>query len=88
MYILKDGRMYTQEEIEDVEKVCLITDTLAEHNNLRVGDVIEISFESPSSFNNSYNSWYSDIGLTEEDFILELEVIGIFDNTAQADPWL
>ena len=86
MYILKDGRMYTQEEIEDVEKVCLITDTLAEHNNLRVGDVIEISFESPSSFNNSYNSWYSDIGLTEEDFILELEVIGIFDNTAQADP--
>lgn len=86
MLILKDGRMYTQEEIDDVEKVCLITDTLAEHNNLRVGDSIEISFESPSSFNNSYNSWYAEMGLTEEDFKLELEVIGIFDNTKQADP--
>ena len=86
MYILKEGRMYTQEEIDDVEKVCLITDTLAEHNNLRVGDSIEISFESPSSFNNSYNSWYAEMGLTEEDFKLELEVIGIFDNTKQADP--
>lgn len=86
MYILKEGRMYTQEEIEDAEKVCLITDTLAEHNNLRVGDMIEISFESPSNFNNRYNSWYSEMGLTEEDFKLELEVIGIFDNTQTADP--
>ncbi|MBR5290523.1 MAG: ABC transporter permease [Erysipelotrichaceae bacterium] len=86
MYILKEGRMYTQEEIEDAEKVCLITDTLAEHNNLRVGDMIEISFESPSNFNNHYNSWYSEMGLTEEDFKLELEVIGIFDNTQIADP--
>ncbi len=86
MYILKEGRMYTQEEIEDAEKVCLITDTLAEHNNLRVGDMIEISFESPSNFNNHYNSWYSEMGLTEEDFKLELEVIGIFDNTQTADP--
>ena len=86
MYILKEGRMYTQEEIEDAEKVCLITDTLAEHNNLRVGDMIEISFESPTNFNNHYNSWYSEMGLTEEDFKLELEVIGIFDNTQTADP--
>ena len=86
MYLLQEGRMYTQEEIDEVEPVCLITDTLAEHNNLRIGDVIEISFESPSNFNSSYNSWYSEIGLTEEDFKLELEIIGIFDNTKQADP--
>ena len=86
MYILKEGRMYTQEEIDGAEKVCLITDTLAEHNNLRVGDVIEISFESLLNFNSSYNSWYAEVGLTEEDYKVELEIVGIFDNTKQADP--
>ena len=86
MYLLQEGRMYTQEEIDQADPVCLITDTLAEHNNLRIGDTIEISFESPANFNSSYNNWYSEIGMTEDDFKLELEIIGIFDNTKQVDP--
>lgn len=86
MYLLTEGRMYSEDEIENAENVCLITDTLAEHNNLRVGDTIEISFESPNSFNANYNSWYSEIGLTEDDFKMELEIIGVFDNTKEVDP--
>ncbi len=86
MYLMVEGRMYTEEEIENGEKVCLITDTLAEYNNLRIGDTITISFESPADFNASYNSWYSQMGITEDDVKMELEIIGIFNNTKEADP--
>jgi len=85
MYLQVDGRMYTQDEIDDAEHVCLITDTLAEYNNLRVGDTIEISFESPADMNSSH-SWYAELGITEEDVKMELEIIGIFNNTKEADP--
>ena len=85
MYLQVDGRMYTQDEIDDAEHVCLITDTLAEYNNLRVGDTIEISFESPANMNSSH-SWYAELGITEEDVKMELEIIGIFNNTKEADP--
>jgi len=85
MYLQVDGRMYTQDEIDDAEHVCLITDTLAEYNNLRVGDTIEISFESPADMNSSH-SWYAELGITEEDVKMELEIVGIFNNTKEADP--
>ncbi len=85
MYLQVDGRMYTQDEIDDAEHVCLITDTLAEYNNLRVGDTIEISFESPANMNSSH-SWYAELGITEEDVKMELEIVGIFNNTKEADP--
>lgn len=85
MYLQVDGRMYTQDEIDDAEHVCLITDTLAEYNNLRVGDTIEISFESPAEMNSSH-SWYAELGITEEDVKMELEIVGIFNNTKEADP--
>lgn len=85
IYLEVEGRMYNQQEIDNAEKVCLITDTLAEYNNLRIGDTIEISFESPSNMNSS-NSWYAELGITEEDVKMELEIIGIFNNTKEADP--
>ncbi len=85
IYLEVEGRMYNQQEIDNAERVCLITDTLAEYNNLRIGDTIEISFESPSNMNSS-NSWYAELGITEEDVKMELEIIGIFNNTKEADP--
>ena len=39
MYEIVEGRFYNQEEVDEGKMVCLITDKLASHNNLRVGDV-------------------------------------------------
>lgn len=86
MFVMVEGEMFSQEEIDDAAHVCLITDTMAEYNNLSVGDTIEISFESPADFNSSFNSWYQDLGITEEDVKMELEVIGIFNNMTEVDP--
>lgn len=83
MYTIVDGRMYTKEEIDSGALVCLITDTLAEYNNLRVGDKITVYIESPSEFEG--DGWYARMGLTKEDVALELEIIGIFDNADIAE---
>lgn len=81
-----EGRKFTLDEIEDAAPVCMITDVLAEHNNLRVGDTIQISLASPSDFNQGNMNWYSELGITQDDFVIELEIIGIFDNTNELDP--
>ena len=46
MYEIVEGRFYNQEEVDEGKMVCLITDKLASHNNLRVGDVITIDLVS------------------------------------------
>lgn len=82
MYTLKDGRMYSQEDIDNANKVCLVTDTFAEYNNLSVGDTISVG----SNTEDDFNSYLADMGLSFEDTKLELEIIGIFDNQEKADP--
>lgn len=85
MYILKEGRFYTADEIASAASVCLITDTMAEYNNLKIGDTIKLYVENPAYIEREGN-YYSEMGLTKEDVLLELEIIGIFENTEKLDP--
>ena len=55
--------------------VCLITDKLADLNNLRIGDQISIDLVGRSEM-----QYYQQSGITEEDITMTLEIIGIFHN--------
>lgn len=85
MYILKEGRFYTEDEIASGAEVCLITETLAEYNNLKIGDTIKLYTQNPVYMEREGN-YYSEMGVTKEDILLELEIIGIFENTEKVDP--
>ena len=60
MYEIVEGRFYNQEEVDEGKMVCLITDKLASHNNLRVGDVITIDLVSK----NDMRIWKSSASIT------------------------
>ena len=80
IYTVVEGEYYTQENIDNLDKVCLITDTLAETNNLNVGDYISFSNSSPGEIGEY---------LSQEDYdksVMELKIIGIFDNINEVDP--
>ena len=83
-YEMKEGRFYTQEEIDEAAPVVCITADLAEHNNLRIGDMIEVKLMSDSDAANS--TMYGSAEMLPEDYTLSLEVIGIFVNHQQLDP--
>ncbi|RRC91316.1 ABC transporter permease, partial [Erysipelotrichaceae bacterium OH741_COT-311] len=82
IYNLKEGNSFTADDIAQGKRVALITDTLAQLNNIRIGDTISIMLASKSDI----NEYMGKYGITEEDVILNLEVIGIFDNTKEAGP--
>ncbi len=81
LYELIEGSMYTQEHIDNNDKVCLITDTLAELNNLSVGDTISVNTRQAADFQHNPDRDYN-----LEDGIIEMEIIGIFDNKEEIDP--
>ncbi len=83
-FVLLEGEFYTQEHIDSAAKVALVTDAFADHNNLNVGDTFEITVGQ--SLSDLENGWYSRFDITEEDLVMELEVIGIFDNKEEVDP--
>ncbi|MDO4701600.1 MAG: ABC transporter permease, partial [Erysipelotrichaceae bacterium] len=85
IYTLKEGNMFTADDIAQGRHVALITDTLAQHNQIRVGDTITIMFDSKENLSNTGSYLYK-ANITEEDVTLELEVIGIFDNTSEIGP--
>lgn len=69
-YELIDGRFYTNEEIESSIPVILVSDELAETNNLKVGDILQFSANMGS-----------DIQFAPEDLrSLDAEIIGIYKN--------
>lgn len=70
LYTLKDGRFYTKQEIDDLEKVCLISDVLAEKNGLRVGDQLTVT-----SIHD--NEEKKDL-LSDDERYLTCTIIGIF----------
>ena len=79
IYKLVEGRMYTQEDIDNQSAVCLITDKLAEANNLSIGDTVTLETMELRSL-----EYYE--GTTVEDITIEMEIIGIFDNSEELDP--
>ena len=80
MYEIVEGRFYNQEEVDEGKMVCLITDKLASHNNLRVGDVITIDLISKNDMR-----YYEQSGITEDDIHMNLEIIGIYHNNDELD---
>lgn len=84
-YNIVDGNFYTQEDIDNGNSVCLVSQVFAELNGLRVGDKISLYAESPSdlAFENSY---YARAGVSLDDVTMELEVIGIFSHNQAINP--
>ena len=76
-----DGRFYTQEEIDNASQVCLVSEALAEANGLHVGDTFEI-------YTNSQNDlgFFKDAGITLDDTLASLEVIGIYSHNMAITP--
>ena len=79
-YVIVDGRMYTQEEIDNGSAVVLIEQALADVNGLHVGDTISISIYQDAEL--EYYGGY----ITKEDTTIELEIIGIYDDLSTLDP--
>ena len=77
-----DGRFYSQDDIDQNKKVCLITKELADQNNFHVGDTITLS----STDTDSINSMVKAMGYNKDDFYLSLEVVGIYTTTQDVDP--
>ena len=80
MYEIVEGRFYNQAEVDEGKMVCLITDKLASHNNLRVGDTITIDLISANDMR-----YYEQSGVTDEDIHMNLEIIGIYHNNEELD---
>ena len=72
-YSISSGRFYTKEEIEDAKPVCLISEALAQHNGVGLGDDIRLAV-SPLT------SYYKNMGLEEDDVVVAFEVIGIYSH--------
>lgn len=81
-FTVVDGRWYSQDDIDNAKPVVCITQELADQNALRVGDTFTVSNVNPSN----EKSTYADAGYSEDDYTLELEVIGIYDTKENVDP--
>ncbi|MBR2802528.1 MAG: ABC transporter permease [Erysipelotrichaceae bacterium] len=82
MYTLTEGRFYTQEEIDNHEAVVLISEALANANNIRLGDTISFYMQDPAYIQEG--SWMAGVEL--DDIRLDLEVIGIYDHHSPITP--
>jgi len=80
-FTIVDGNFYSQEDIDDNNKVCVITTELAETNNVRVGDTIKINAFNPNEF-----KYLEGFELNDDEGVIELEVIGIYSHIAQLTP--
>lgn len=77
-YTIVDGRFYTQDDIDNLNAVCLITEEIADLNNLDVGDMISLNmFNEYYYLQISGGIEYTDIGFAD------LEIIGIYTYTEQ-----
>ena len=80
-YTITEGRFYSQEEIDNNENVVLITNALAEVNNIKVGDKISFLCREPSIFE------YEELeGLDPDLAVVEFEVIGLYDCATKLNP--
>ena len=82
-YKITEGRFYTQEEIDNSEKVCLVTKAFAEHNSLKVGDSISFLTNSATDVSVMYGE---DMGITSEDYTVELTIVGIYEHNQAVTP--
>lgn len=84
-YTVTEGRWYTQSEIDDAAPVVLITEELAEQNGLRVGDTFTMMLGDPNEYMNNKDT-YTAAGVTEDDIMREVEIIGLYSTVENVDP--
>ena len=78
-YSVKQGRFYSQEEINNGSKVCLITEALAKANGLSVGEHITLQIQQ-------LNKEYEAAGITTEDVTCDFQIIGIYSHNNAITP--
>ena len=78
-YTIVKGRFYSQEEIDNLANVVLVTEEFAKVNGLDVGDEIKIKIEA-------FNKWVQETGVTEDELTMNLEIIGIFNPGSKITP--
>ena len=78
-YQIVNGRFYNQQEIDNGEMVCLISEALAQTNGLSVGDSITLA-------TNYLSSYIKQSGATKEDIENSFEVIGIYRHNSPLTP--
>ena len=80
-FTVTSGRYFNQSDLDNANKVVLITEQLAEQNGLRVGDTITVS-----TLDSWANEYLKPAGHSVEEFDIPLEIIGIYRNLNEADP--
>ena len=78
-YTIVQGSFYTKEQIDSKARVCLITNALAQANNVGVGDTIRLAQDY-------VNSWNQKMGVEEDELVVELEIVGIYDHNRPITP--
>lgn len=78
---IASGNMFTQSDIDDAKNVVLITQELADQNNLKVGDTITLTTMDTYSQQEYLNG-----GVSADDLNLELEICGIYTTQNDVDP--
>lgn len=79
-YTLVSGRFYNQEEINNGSLVCLVSEALANTNGIALGDTIRFA---TGNYGSAYNA---EMGLSEDDYVVELEVVGIYNHNSPITP--
>ncbi|MGN1388755.1 MAG: ABC transporter permease, partial [Bulleidia sp.] len=80
-FSVASGNMFTQSDIDNANNVVLITQELADQNNLHVGDTIKLT-----TLDLSTEQDYISNGISQDDLDLELEICGIYTTTNDVDP--
>ena len=81
-FVMIDGNMYTKNDIDNANNVCLITDTLADLNGLKVGDIITIDTLKTRDLQEGFNQ-YGEMSFDMCQF--DVKIIGIYDNKKETD---
>ena len=79
-YKIVSGRFYNQDEIDNNSNVVLISEALAEVNGVSVGDTIKFGIA------NKFYYLRDGTGITEDDLIVEYEIIGIYSHNQAITP--
>ena len=80
-WTISEGRFLNESDIEGARNSVIITKDLADQNGLRVGDEISVTTMGGYEIQEMEN-----MGLTQEDATMTMEIVGIFNTLAEVDP--
>ncbi len=80
-WTIAEGRFLDDSDINGARDSVIITKDLADQNGLRVGDEISITTMGGYELQEMEN-----MGLTQEDATMTMEIVGIFNTSAEVDP--